>query len=292
MGVAPSNRRGENHKMLPPTAKTYFDTLWEERSGEAWRDLAEKERAFDRSEVGQCGSHGYAARLAALLQESLTTRSTWLLATLLEVHADFGAPVDDGIEDELIDWGARSLATQMQGLEAHFVRKLGSFGVGPWFCTNLDQTAPLCDLQIRNGVRRHLWKMRNVPMKRPGTQVQQTSGPTIKVVGNVGGIFTGEKASATIHQHVHSGQELALAKALEALALAIASEKGLAVAEQTALVDDARAAAAELTTQRPSQGRISGLLAGLNSSVGTLAAIKPAMEAVLDLAAAIGIRVP
>lgn len=274
--------------MLPTSAITYFDTLWGERSGQASQDLSAREKEFDRVEGDQVGSQGYAARLGAMLQDELKSRATSLLATLLEVHGDFQSPVDPGVEDVLVDWGARSLAIQLQGLENHFIQKLASFGVGPKYCSNLDQTSPLCQAQIANGVRRHLWKLRNVPMKKPSLQA---STPVIHVTGNVGGIFTGNQVSATIHQTTQASPE-ALVKALEALAEAILVEKNIEPGERQELVSDAQAAAAEMASPQPRHGRITRLLTGISATVGTLGAVKPAMDAVLDLAKAIGIKLP
>ena len=128
-------------------------------------------------------------------------------------------------------------------------------------------------------------------MKKPGTHLQSANSPVINVAGSVGGIFTGNGASATINQRVEARQD-ALIDALETLAKAIASEKSLEVALQTSLAHDARSAAAEVASPQPRYGRIASLLGGIAASVGTLGAIKPAIEAVLDMATAAGIELP
>ena len=156
--------------MLPPEAKTYFDSLSSSASTDAWTHLDNGQRDFERLEFSRGhrpGGAGFATRLAALYKESLSSRARAIVTALEKVHRSFHSPLGDDVDAQLLDWGARALADACQGLKGAYARHLQRFGVHTIHVLDLDLTYAQAQVTMVNLTRRYLWELRNVPAKCP-----------------------------------------------------------------------------------------------------------------------------
>lgn len=83
--------------MLPPEAKAYFDSLLSRASSDAYRDLDEKRKEFQRGELSRGqrpNGGGYAARLSVLYRDCLSLLAKEIAKALIEVHKAFNSPLE------------------------------------------------------------------------------------------------------------------------------------------------------------------------------------------------------
>lgn len=284
-------RRGQN--VLPPEAKTYFDSLSSAASADAWSDLANRQKDFERNEFARGqrpGGTGFAARLSALYRESLSARARAIVDALTTVHGSFNSPLDEGVDAQMLDWGARALSDSYQGLEGAYARHLQSFGIQPVHASGLDQTYALAQATLANLPTRYLWELRNVPAKRP--EQASTTSPTQVTIhnsGTIGALQTGASSTANIQMQWVGGDTSELRAALAALREALEGAQGVELETRRALIADVDSAVTELQQVRPNKGRLLRWLGGIGALVGALGSVQPAFEAVKSLARALGL---
>lgn len=279
--------------MLPLEAKTYFDSLVSAASADAWRDLANRQKEFERDEFSrgiQPNGSGFAARLSALYKASLAAHARAIADTLKTVHSSFDSPLDDGVDAQLLDWGACALADTYLGLEGAYIRYLQSFGIQLVPASGLDHNYALAQTTVANLPRRYLWELRNVPSKRP----HQPAAPVPTQVnihnsGTIGALQTGAGSTANVQQQWVGGDTSELRVALAALREALECAEDVAPDERRELIADLDNAAAELKQTHPDKGKLLRWLGGVSAVVSAIASVRPAYEAVQSLARALGI---
>lgn len=282
--------------VLPPEAKTYFDTLWSAQSADAAMSLSRRQREFEGAEFakgrGPDGA-GFAARLSALYKEDLSQRASTIAETLKKVHESFDSPLDEGVDAQLSDWGARALSLSYQGLEGAYARHLQGFGIQAIHASGLEHTYALAQATVSNLPSRYLWELRHVPTKRP----KQPSPPAPAQVNNnnfhgpVGVVQNGPGSTANVQQWVQ-GDTAALQSALDTLRVALERAQGLEADTQQELVANVERARAELSEEKPNKGKLLLWLGGIGAVVQVAGSIQPAYAAVKVLASALGIPLP
>lgn len=280
--------------MLPPEAKTYFDSLSSAGNADAWSALARKQKEFERDEVARgraLAGAGFAARLAGLYAESLTERARAIVEALKTVHQSFNSPLDEGVDAQLQDWGASALAGAYQALEGGYVRQLQSFQIDPVHASGFNHTYALAQVTVANLPRRYLWELRNVPTKRPQLPAAALAAPS--VVNNfnapVGAVQTGPGSTAHVQQQWINGETSELRAALAALREALERAPDVEPEARRELIVDVDSASTELQKERPNRGRLLRWLGGIGTVVGTIGSVQPAYEAVKALARALGL---
>lgn len=279
--------------MLPPEAKTYFDSLLSAASADAWRELAKKQDEFERDEFSRGqgpNGGGFRARLADLYRECLSSQARAIADALQRVHQSFDCPLDEAVDAQIRDWGAGAIATVYQSLEGAYTRYLQRYGVQASQAVGLDQTYALARATVANLPSRYLWELRNVPSKRP--QRQAASIPvqvTINNSGMIGAIQTGDGSSANVSQQWVSGDLSELRAAVAALRQAVDRSPDIDPELRLELTRDADKAVAELQQERPNKGRLLRWLGGIGAVVGAIGSVQPAYEALRAVARAVGI---
>ena len=185
--------------VLPPEAKTYFDSLLSASNSDAWRDLARRQKEFEHDAVARGhapAGAGFAARLGALYAESMTARARAIAETLKVVHQSFDSPLDNAVDSQLRDWGASALSDAHQAFQSGYVRHLQRFGIDPAQASDFSQTYALAHATVGSVLSRHLWELRNVPAKR--SQPPAAPAPTVVIHNNgIIGAFTSIGSVAT-----------------------------------------------------------------------------------------------
>jgi hypothetical protein len=282
--------------VLPPEAKTYFDTLWSAQSADAAMSFSRQQSEFQKAEFamgrGPDGA-GFAARLSVLYKEDLSRRAGTIAETLRKVHQSFNSPLDNGVDAQLLDWGTGALSTAYQGLEGAYLRYLQRFGIQTIHASGLDHTYALAQATVANLPSRYLWELRNLPAMRP----QQPTPPvpaqvTIHNTGSIGALQTGAGSSANVQQQWVTGDTAALQSALDTLRAAAELAQELDADAQRELVANINHARAELRDEKPNTGKLVRWLGGIGAVVGAVGSIQPAFEAVKALARALGIPMP
>jgi hypothetical protein len=279
--------------VLPDKAKQYFDSLIASASADASMDLASRQKAFERQEFarGQTpGSTGFKARLAALYGETLTARAHGIADALIKVHSSFDFPLEEAVDAQLLDWGARALADAYSGLEGAYSRHLSLFGVDSSHGLSLDHVYALARVTVDSLPRRHLWELRNVPAKRP--QQAASNAPvhvTIHNTGTIGAVQTGSGSIANVRQQWVEGDTTELKAALAALRSALERSQEIESSVRCDLVADVDSATVELGQKRPNTGKLLRWLGGIGTVIGTVGSVQPAYEAVRSVARALGL---
>lgn len=280
--------------MLPPEAKTYFDSLSSAGNADAWSALARKQKEFERDEIARgraLAGAGFAAGLAGLYAESLTERARAIVEALKTVHQSFNSPLDEGVDAQLQDWGASALGGAYQALEGGYVRYLQSFQIDPAHASGFNHTYALTQVTVAHLPRRYLWEMRNVPTKRPQPPVAALAAPS--VVNNfnapVGAVQTGPGSTAHVQQQWINGERSELRAALVALREALERAPDVEPEARRELIVDVDSATTELQKEHPNKGRLLRWLGGVGTVVGTIGSVQPAYEAVKALARALGL---
>jgi len=78
------------------------------------------------------------------------------LATLKDVHRNFGAPLGESVLNQLLDIAARTLSDQLQAIEGAYMRHVQPFGL-LGVASGLSDRAPLQQAAVANALRQHLW---------------------------------------------------------------------------------------------------------------------------------------
>ena len=279
--------------MLSLVAKAHFDSLLSIEATRAWRQLASRQDEFERAEFSRGQSPnggGFAARLSELYKDCLSTQAKTISDTLLAVHRDFECPLDEDVDAQLADWGARAIADFYQNLELAYARHLQSFGIELARASGLDQTYALATTTIANLTSHHLWEFRNVPTKRPyrlpaAAPVQLT----INNSGTIGAVQTGEGSTAKVEQQWVSGDLSELRVALAALLQALKRTNDVQPDLRIELIADVESAMTELQQERPSARKLLRWLGGIGASVGAIGNLQPAYETLKAVARALGI---
>lgn len=282
--------------VLPPDAKTYFDTLWSAQSADAAIDFSRRQNEFEKAEFAKGrgpGGAGFAARLSVLYKEDLSQRASTIAATLKKVHQSFNSPLGDDVDGQLRDWGACALSDAYQGLEGGFLRYMQGFGLQEIHASGLDHTYALAQATVFNLPSRYLWELRHVPIKRPQQPTPSAPAPvTINNHGSIGAVQTGPGSTANVLQQCVQGDTAALQSALETLRMALERAQALDADMQRDLVADIDRAYAELREEKPSKGRLLRWLGGIGAVVQGAGSIQPAYAAVKVLANQLGIPLP
>lgn len=278
--------------MLPPEAETYFDSLSSASNADAWSELARRQKAFERDEFAQGhapAGAGFAARLAALYAESLTARARAIVDILKTVHQSFNSPLDEGVDAQLQDWGARALSDAYHGLECGYLRHLQSFGIDPAHASGFSHAYALAQATVGTLPGRYLWELRNVPTKRPQPPAPAPLAPVvINNSGTIGALQTGAGSSASVQQWV-GGDTAELRQALAALRVALERAQDVEADQRSELIADIDGAVVELQQENPNKGRLLRWLGGIGAVVGTIGSVQPAYDAVKAVARALGL---
>lgn len=281
--------------MLPPEAKTYFDSLWSSASADAWVDLDNRQKDFERVEFSRGHSPdgaGFSARLAALYQANLSNRARAIVATLETVHRSFHSPLGDGVDEQLLDWGTKALADAYQGLEGAYARHLQRFGVHMTHKIGWDQTYALAQVTVANFSRHYLWALRNVPAKRSEQPMPSTpTQVTIHNSGTIGSIQTGAGSTAYVQQHWIEGETSELQKALADLRNKLEQAPDVEPESRVELIHQIDQAGSELQQERPNKEKVLRWLNGIGMVIGTVGSVQPAYDQVKALARALGLPV-
>ncbi|MES2715435.1 MAG: hypothetical protein V4795_06705 [Pseudomonadota bacterium] len=278
--------------MLPPEAKTYFDSLSSASNADAWSELARRQKSFERDEFARGhapAGAGFSARLAALYAESLTARAREIVEMLKTVHQSFNSPLDEGVDVQLRDWGARALSDARQGLEGGYLRHLQSFGIDPAHASGFSHAYALAQATVGTLPSRYLWELRNVPTKRPQPPASAQLAPVvINNSGTIGALQTGAGSSTNVQQWV-GGDTSELRAALAALRETLERAQDVEADQRSVLVADVDGAVIELQQDKPNKGKLLRWLGGIGAVVQTAASVKPAYEAVQAVARALGL---
>lgn len=279
--------------MLPPKAKTYFDNLLSASNAEAWSDLTQRQKAFERGEFARGISPdgaGFVARLAALYADSLTARARAIGEILKIVHQAFDSPLNDGVDSQLRDWGERALSDAYQGLEGGYVRHLQRYGVDPAHATGLSHAYASARVVVGNLPSSYLWELRNVPAKRPQSPSASSTAPVvINNSGTIVALQTGANSTTNVQQQWGGGDSTELRAALTALRNALERAQDVEAAQRVDLIADVDSAVAELEQENPNKGRLLRCLGGVGAAVQTVASVQPAYAAVQSLARVLGL---
>ncbi|MBW7928384.1 MAG: hypothetical protein H3C58_09930 [Fimbriimonadaceae bacterium] len=142
---------------------TYFRTLWGKRNGDLWASLGRRVEAFDRKEGDQIGSVGYVARLDSLLQTEIATASKAILSCALQVHQELGMPLEQAVEDLLLELAGEYLRVFYKGLPGFAARHMGRYGVrrdlGPRALTHAEA---LAEVHVLNSIREYFRAERSI----------------------------------------------------------------------------------------------------------------------------------
>lgn len=282
--------------VLPPEANTYFDSLWSAQSADAAMSFSRRQSAFEKAQNAR-GQHpggaGFAARLSALYKEDLSQRAITITETLKKVHQSFNSPLDDGVDAQLRDWGARALSDAYQGLEGGYLRHMQRYGLQEIRASGLDHTYALAQATVSNLPSRYLWELRHVPTKHPQQSTPPATAPvTIHNHGSIGAVQTGPESTANVQQQWVQGDTAALQSALNTLRVELERAQGLEAGMQRELVANIDRAHAELGQEKPSKGKLLFWLGGIGAVVQVAGSIQPAYAAVKGLASALGIPLP
>jgi hypothetical protein len=148
--------------------RTYYGNLWAKRNADLWSSISSQVQDFDRAEWDQLGSAGYMARLCRLLQIEINVATNGLIGAVLDVHRDFGLPMEQGVEQLLLQWSRESLRAFCQGLPGFIERHIGRKGVNRNYNVNVfAHQAALSEAHLANTIRDYFWNARNVPSKLP-----------------------------------------------------------------------------------------------------------------------------
>lgn len=246
--------------MLPPTALTHYANLSGARLADAAREFADASRDFMKGEAARSsavGGEGFAARYAALCAKELKRRTQIIIDAAIEAHSDFGSPLHDGVEGELVDLGMRTLNGVHQGLEGTYQRFLEGFGYASVPASRLAQAYPLHDASVRNVITRHIWTKRHVPMKNQ----PPVSGPTFQFNAPVGAVLTGAGSTASVQQTISTQIDSnALAITLDALIRALEGSTAVDPEMRAEAVQAVREVGAEAAKEVPNKSKVKGLL--------------------------------
>lgn len=284
-------RRRSN--LLPTEAKIYFDSLSSSASADAWEELSRRQDEFERHEYARGGrpdGFGFSAGLALLYKDTLSTHALTLVDALKNVHQSFECPLDEAVDTQLDDWGARALAAFYQGLEGGYTRHLQRYGIQPALARGLDQAYVLARTTVANLPRRYLWELRNVPSKRP--QKSATTAPvhvTVQNNGTIGAVQTGAASVANVQQQSIGTDMSDLRAALATLKDALQRAQDIDPEVRGEVLADLDNVHAELQEQNPRKGKLLRWLGGVGTVVGTIGSVQPAYEAVRSVARALGL---
>ncbi|MFT7721953.1 MAG: hypothetical protein QM788_03840 [Roseateles sp.] len=288
--------------VLPETAKAYFDSLWAAQSADAWSNLSRRQRDFEQAERARGqrpNGSGYAARLSTLYKEDLAQRAGTIAEILKKVHRDFDCPLDEGVSEQLREWGTVALANARDGLEGAYMRHLQRYGLQDIRPIGLEHAYACGQATVANVPARQLWEQRNVPGKQPRrlttevpVTVINTFNNTINNSGTIGAVQTGPGATANVQQQWVQGDSSELQGALAALRDALEASQDMPLEARREFVDNIDSAVEELQRERPDTTRLLGWLGAIGAAVETIANVQPAYEAVKALAQALGIPLP
>lgn len=281
--------------MLPLEAQSYFDSLWSSASANVLTQLSQRIKEFERTEFarGQSpGNVGFSARISVLYKNALFDSAQKITDTLQTVHKSFDSPINDGIDAQLKDWGARALSNAYQGLEGAYTRHLQAFGVQLVHASGLDQAYIQTQASVANSLQQYLWQLRNVPALKPQ---RQNPPPHMQVTinnnnsGPIGAIQVGAGSTANVQQHWSSGDTSELKLALVALREAFEHAHDIDSETRSELVADIDSTCAELERETPNKGKVLRWLGGIGAAIGTIGSVQPAYEAVRSLARMLGL---
>lgn len=281
--------------MLPVEAKTYFDTLLASAFADEGLALSKNLQEFERAEFSKGRppyGRGFAARIASVYNRSLSIRASVIIESLKTVHMSFNSPLDEVVDDQFSDWGARAISEAYQGLEGAYVRHLQRFGVQTVPASGLDQTYALARASIANLPRQYLWELRNVPAKKPTKpEADSPVHMTLNNFGTIGSVQTGAGSTANVQQQWVHGDTSELRLAICKLRETLERAEGIAPDLRRNVIKDINFVHEELEQEQPSKGKLLRWLGGIGAVVGTLGSVQPAYEVVRALARALGIPI-
>ena len=280
--------------MLPPEAKSYFDSMTARAFADLSLQLASQQKDFERGEFsrGQGPGGGFAVRLSELYKESLLARAQAIVDALKKVHGSFNSPLDADVDAQLRDWGALALSGAYEGLEGAYQRHLQRFSVQLVRASGFDYAYALARATVANGPSTYLWELRNVPALQPRPAVPSGEVQvTINNNGTIGSVQTGAGATANVQQQWIAGDTSNLRAALADLREALDRAQEIDPSLRADVIGGIELATAELQRDQPNKGRLLRWLGGIGDVVGTVGSVQPAYAAVKDLARALGLPV-
>lgn len=276
-------------QLLSNDAVHYFKQLCAKAFADAWIELDKKLNEFLKAEAAKgrnVGGAGFIARVSKLYEDDLVKRKQTILASLKQVHRDFGSPLVSGIDEQMKKLGAKLIEQQLHGLEGACKRYLGRLGIteippGGWAIQYSLQTAA-----IANEISQYIWVLRNVPMKSTD---QLTGQLTFIIHGNVGAIQTASNAVAHVQQQVGGRDLNVLVDALIRLRNAASAGGGIDAKLREKLITNIAASEAEIKRGVKDEAALLKWLAGIGGIVQTIGSAQPAWEAVRAAARSVGL---
>ncbi len=285
--------------MLPPKAKSYFDSLWSMQSADAWSRLSHLQREFERDEFARGQSpngSGFAARFSILYKENLSQCAMTIAEILKKVHKSFDSPLDEGVDEQLREWGTTALSQAREALEDAYLRRLRSYGLRDIHPVGMEHAYALGQATVANLLTRHLWELRNVPTMHPQRQITEAKVTINTTINNNGGtigaVQTGPWATANVQQQWIEGDTSALQRALDDLRGALERSQHVMPEARGELIAGVDGAIVELQQERPSKVKLVGLLSAVSAAVAFLSDVQSAYEVVKSLASALDISLP
>jgi hypothetical protein len=285
-------------KELPAALVTHFRNLCADAFTAGWTDLAKREEELRDREAARgwpIPTGSYFGQLLDAYVAEMQRRGQVIIATIKESHAAFGAPLDPGIDEQLVDLASETFAAQTRGLQAAFERHISRTGAKrpadsqQSLQMQLHQAAQ--SAAVPNAVRRYLWELRNVP--RPTPAPAAPPGAPIINVGNLYGIVqTGGNAVGSVNQQWNESAAADLARAIDRLRDAIESAAELADEDRLELRGDLQMASAEICAPAPRTAKLLRWLSGVGGVVQTLGSAREAWQVVQIAARAAGVPLP
>lgn len=280
--------------MLPEQAKAYFNKLLASANGDAWSELSRRQKEFERDEFsrGCRQGSGFAARLSNIYKEDLSQRAKTIAELLIEVHQSFDSPLDEGVDEQLREWGAAALASARDGLEDAYTRHLQGCGLHDIPPIGLEHVYACGQATVANVPAGHLWDLRNVPALRPQHTKEAPLTVNINNSGTIGAVQTGPGATAHVQQLWVEGDTSALRQALGELRDAVERSQEVAPEARAELIAGVDGAVVELQQERPSRAKLFALLVGFGAAVEAIGSLEQAYATVKALAKMVGVDLP
>jgi hypothetical protein len=250
--------------------------------------LDETKRTFNAR--GVLASGGYLLEVARICARAAEERCEIAWRIVHRAISTTGVQYSDGLEAQLKDFLSQAFGF---GDLAGFPNQAAKL-------INMAQPEMLERLagEVAGGRSRGMARMNNEvelfvrTLKAAERAVGDRGGHTFNVYAPVGAIQTGAGSTATTSQTINMQEAINLDNALAELEAAVNSSDALPTAPRNEVIEIIEDTRRELHREKPNASTLKALLSGTAETVRTVAALKPAYEAVKVVAAAAGIPLP
>jgi hypothetical protein len=285
-------------KALPTALLTHFRNLCADAFTAGWTELAKRGEELRDREAARgwpIPTGSYFGRLLDAYIAEMRRRGEIIVATIKDVHAAFGTPLDSGVDEQFVRLASETFAAQSRALQAAFDREISRTGAQR--PTDSDRSLKMRLHQaaqsaaVPSGVRRYLWELRNVP-RATASPPAPHGAPVINVANLYGVVQTGANAVASVNQQWNEAVAADLARAIDRLREAIESASEIADEDRLDLQEDLQMARAEVCAPAPRASKILRWLSGVGGVVQTLGSAREAWQVVQATARAAGVPLP